>query len=120
MIDTGLAETGIADIEHSQLAPNGSVAAAIFAAGIGSLALAVITVISDNSAALKTLLTFSKPVGPLSGVTTVAVVLWIVAWSLLDLLWKRREVPLARIGWIAIALFVISLLLTFPPIGDLF
>jgi hypothetical protein len=105
---------------NSQLTPNGSVAAAILSAGIGSLALALITVIGDRSAALKTLLTFSKSVGPLSGVTTIVVVLWIAAWGFLDLLWKQRELPLTKIGRIAIALFVVSLLLTFPPVGDLF
>jgi ABC-type multidrug transport system fused ATPase/permease subunit len=105
---------------NPEVASNGSVAAAILSAGIGCLALALFTVIGDHSAALKTLLAFSKPVGPLSGVTTIAVVFWIAAWIVLDLLWKRRELPSSRIGWGAIALFVLSVLLTFPPLADLF
>ena len=109
-----------ANAESPELLPNGSAAAAVLSAGIGSFALAFITVLADRSAAFKLLLTFSKPVGPLSGVTTIAVVFWIAAWLVLDLLWKRRELPLPRIGWGAIALFVLSLLLTFPPLADLF
>ena len=109
-----------ANAERPELLPNGSAAAAVLSAGIGSFALAFITVLADHSAAFKLLLTFSKPVGPLSGVTTIAVVFWIAAWIFLDLLWKRRELPLSRIGWGAIALFVLSLLLTFPPLADLF
>lgn len=109
-----------ANAESPELLPNGSAAAAVLSAGIGSFALAFITVLADRSAAFKLLLTFSKPVGPLSGVTTIAVVLWIAGWVFLDLLWKRRELPLSRIGWGAIALFVLSLLLTFPPLADLF
>jgi len=108
-----------ANAESPELLPNGSAAAAVLSAGIGSFALAFITVLADRSAAFKLLLTFSKPVGPLSGVTTIAVVLWLAGWVSFDLLWKRRELPLARIGWVAIALFVLSLLLTFPPLGDL-
>jgi len=106
--------------ESLELLPNGSAAAAVLSAGIGSLALALINAIADRTAAFKLLLTFSKPVGPLSGVTTIAVVFWIAAWIFLDLLWKRRELPLSRIGWGAIALFAFSLLLTFPPLADLF
>lgn len=121
MTTTGFAETSTPNLVHPQptLAPSGSVAAAILAAGIGFLTLALITVVSDHSAALKALLTFSKPVGPLSGVTTAAIVLWVATWGLLDLVWKRRELPIGRIGWLTIALFVLSLLLTFPPLGDL-
>ena len=107
------------NVDSPELVPNGPAAAAILSAGIGSFALAFITVLADRSAALKLFLTFSKPVGPLSGVTTIAVVFWIAAWIFLDLLWKRRELPLSRIGWGAIALFVLSLLLTFPPLADL-
>lgn len=109
-----------ANAESPELLPNGSAAAAVLSAGIGSLALALINVFANRTAAFKLLLTFYKPVGPLSGVTTIAVVFWIAAWIFLDLLWKRRELPLSRIGWGAIALFVLSLLLTFPPLADLF
>jgi hypothetical protein len=100
--------------------PNGSAAAAILAAGIGSMALAILTIAADHSPALKALLTFYKPTGPLSGVTTTAVVAWVLAWFILDRLWFRRDVSLRNVNIVSIVLLVLSLLATFPPIGDLF
>ncbi|MDR3734844.1 MAG: hypothetical protein P4L10_04820, partial [Acidobacteriaceae bacterium] len=54
----------------SALVPNGPGAAAILAAGIGSFAVAVLTVAADKSALVKNLLAIYKPTGALSGVTT--------------------------------------------------
>jgi len=61
--------------------PNGSGAAAILAAGIGSFMVAVLAIAADNSAAVKSLLNFYRPSGPLSGVTTTAVLVWLIAWE---------------------------------------
>jgi len=80
------------------LHPNGPAAAAILAAGIGSISLAIITIAADQSAGLKTLLTFYKPTGPLSGVTTTALGVWVLTWLILDRLWHRRELPLRKIN----------------------
>lgn len=100
--------------------PNGSGAAAILAAGVGSFLLAVFAIAGDKSAALKSFFTFSKSTGPLSGVTTSAIVVWLIAWAVLDALWKRRSVALAPIVTAALILLALSLLLTFPPLADLF
>jgi hypothetical protein len=100
--------------------PNGSGAAAILAAGIGSFMLAVLAIAADNSASLKSLLDFYKPSGPLSGVTTFAVLVWLIAWGILDWRWRNRTVALGRINAVALVLLGMSLLLTFPPIADLF
>lgn len=99
---------------------NGAGAAAVLAAGIGSFLLAVFAIIGDKSAAAKSFFIFSKPTGPLSGVTTSAIVLWIAIWIVLHLRWRSRSVRLASINAISIALLVLALLLTFPPIADLF
>ena len=104
----------------AQTKQNGVAAAAILAASIGSLALGVLTILSDRSATCKILLVFYKPTGALSGVTTIAIVLWLFVWILLDRLWKDRNVSLKRINLIAIVLLMLSLLATFPPVGDLF
>ena len=63
---------------------------------------------------------FWKPTGPLSGVTTCAIVLWLVAWAILHARWHNRSVNLARVNAAALALLFLGLLLTFPPIADLF
>ena len=104
----------------SQSIPNGPGLGAILAAALGSFTLAVLTVAADKLPHLRTALIFSKPTGPLSGVTTVAIVVWLIVWAVLDRLWSRRTLPAARINTVAFTLLALSLLLTFPPIGDLF
>jgi hypothetical protein len=99
---------------------NGSGAAALLSAGIGSFTLAVLALAADKSASLKTILIFYKPTGPLSGVTTTAILVWLLTWITLEFRWARETVPLGRITFVAFALLVLSFLLTFPPIGDLF
>ncbi len=100
--------------------PNGSGAAAILAAGIGSLALAVLAIATDRIAPLRSAMIFSKPTGPLSGVTTSAVAIWLVVWLLLERRWRRKTVGIGRIGGAAVVLLTVALLLTFPPLADLF
>ncbi len=99
---------------------NGSGAAAILAAGVGCFALAVLACAGDKLAAVKNSLVFYKPTGPLSGVTTVAIVIWLASWVILQSRWRNRTVGIGRIAAIALALLGLSLLLTFPPIADLF
>lgn len=49
--------------------PEGPISAAIIAAGVGALALGLLTVLAEASASVKDFLTWSDPVGPLSGKT---------------------------------------------------
>ena len=100
--------------------PNGAGAAALLAAGIGSFALSVFAIAADHVASIKNLMIFYRPTGPLSGVTTSAIVVWLVAWAILDVRWKKRTVRLRNIATAALVLLALSLLLTFPPVGDLF
>jgi hypothetical protein len=99
--------------------PNGSAAAAMLAAGIGSLVLAVLALVGDKSVSIKGTLSFYKPTGPLSGVTTVAIVAWLLTWGILEWRWRKRAVAMNRINAVSLALLVLSILLTFPPIVDL-
>jgi hypothetical protein len=99
---------------------NGAGAAAILSAGIGALALAVLAVAADKSAAIKSALVFYKPTGALSGVTTVAILIWLVAWGALEMRWGKRTVALGLVIGFALGMLVMSILLTFPPIADLF
>ncbi len=99
---------------------NGSGAAAVLSAGVGSFALAVLACAGDKLAAVKNSLVFYKPTGPLSGVTTAAILIWILTWGILEWRWRNRTVGIERIAAIALSLLGLSLLLTFPPIVDLF
>jgi hypothetical protein len=99
--------------------PNGSGAAAILSAGIGSITIAIFAIAADKSAFVKNLFIFYRPTGALSGETTVAILLWLAAWAILEWRWRKRNVSLRRINVIALALLGLSLLLTFPPIAGL-
>jgi hypothetical protein len=99
---------------------NGSGAAAILSAGIGSFTLAVLALAADKSAFIKTVLVFYKPTGALSGVTTVAILIWLFIWAILEMRWQKATVALAPINIVAFTLLVLSFLLTFPPVADLF
>ena len=99
--------------------PNGSGAAAILAAGIGTFVLSVLAIGADRIAPLQRAMIFYRPTGPLSGVTTSAIAVWLVAWLALDRIWRKRTVALPTISLMALTLLVLSLLLTFPPLADL-
>ncbi len=99
---------------------NGSGAAAILSAGIGSFALAVLAIAADKSAFLKRSLIFYKPTGPLSGVTTIAILIWLVTWGILEWRWQKDTVAMGRISVIALVLLALGVALTFPPFADLF
>jgi hypothetical protein len=117
---TAIAQEYSTAIPNSTVIPNGSGAAAILSAGIGSFAVALFTIVADKSVYMKNLLVFYKPTGPLSGVTTAAILVWLAAWASLEWRWRKRTVALARINIIAFVLLGLSLLLTFPPAAELF
>ncbi len=99
---------------------NGSGAAAILAAGIGAFVLALLAIAGDKIAAVQRLMVFYKPTGPLSGVTTTAILIWLFTWGILEWRWRNRAVAVGRTNAIAFILLGLSLLLTFPPLADLF
>ena len=99
---------------------NGSSAAAVLAAGIGLTVFGVVTTIAENVSSFLNALAWSKPVGALAGKTTLGLIGWVVAWVVLGILWKDKEVKLRPILAAAAILAVIGLLCTFPPFFDMF
>jgi hypothetical protein len=96
------------------------IAHAALAACIGSLAVAAFAILADKVAPIKSLMNFYKPTGPLSGVTSCAIVVWLALWMLFHRRWSWRNVEIGRVTAAAFILLFLSLLLTFPPIADLF
>jgi len=99
--------------------PNGAGSAAILAMGIGSLVMAVLAIVADHSPVFKKMMIIYTATGPLSGVTTAAVAIWLVTWIALDVAWKRKNVD-GRIVRVGLYLLAIGFILMFPPVGDLF
>lgn len=100
-------------------AANGSGAAAILAAGIGSAALGIFALTNDAIPAMNHFFSFYAPSGGLSGVSTVAVIVWLVAWFILARRWRGQTVALAKVNLAAFLLLAVGVLLTFPPVMDL-
>ncbi|HEU4634630.1 MAG TPA: hypothetical protein VFS41_00520 [Edaphobacter sp.] len=99
--------------------PNGPGAAAVLSMGVGSLSMAVLAIAADHSPAFKKMMIFYTPTGPLSGVTTTAIVVWMVCWIVLDVAWKRQNVSGSMVH-VGLYLLAIGFILMFPPVGDLF
>jgi len=55
----------------------------------------------------------------LSGVTTVVVIVWPVAWYVLARRWPTETVAMAKVNVAAFVLLAVGVLLTFPPFMDL-
>jgi hypothetical protein len=104
----------------SEAMPNGSGAAAILAAGLGAFALAAFAIAADRIPWFHRLTAVYKPTGPLSGVTTLAVIVWLVAWAALEARWRKKTVRAGAISAAALTLLGVAVLLTFPPLAELF
>jgi hypothetical protein len=94
--------------------PEGPVSAAIIAGGIGSLALGIFTTLAEMSEGFKDFLNFNNPVGPLSGKTTYAVVVWLVAWVILHVMYKDKAFESRKALTVALILVALGVLGTFP------
>jgi len=99
--------------------PNGPAAAAILSTGAGCAFLGIIGFVADASKSIANCLTFYRPTGPLSGVTTVAILLWLVLWFVLARRWRLKDVAVGKINAAALVLLALGILLTFPPFADL-
>jgi hypothetical protein len=104
--------------DSSQEIPNGPAAAAILAAGLGCLSVSLLGWLGDFLPSLAHFFIFYPPTGPLSGVTTTAILFWLLVWAVLSRLWRGKTVSLGKISIIALLLVLAGLLLSFPPIGD--
>lgn len=98
---------------------NGPAGAAILSAGAGCCALGILALVADASRPVSHWLTFYFPTGPLSGVSSIAILLWLAMWLVLAQRWKTKTVAIARINALAFALLLIGFLLTYPPLGNL-
>ncbi len=99
--------------------PNGPGAAAILAAGIGCAAMGILAFAGDASDSIGKALNFYNPTGTLSGVTTLAIITWLIAWFVLARMWGTKAIEIGKINVISFALLAVGFLLTFPPFMDL-
>lgn len=104
---------------NQQLEDNGLITAAMLAAGIGCFFLGLITSLAQGSKAIGSLLNFYGPVGPLSGKTIVAIVLWLISWGILAGKWRDQSVNFGKIYTATLILVALGIVGTFPLFFDL-
>jgi hypothetical protein len=96
---------------------NGSAMAAVLGGGIGAFAIGAVVLL--NEAGLFIAPTLYAPAGGVSGRTTLATIVWLVAWAVLHNRWKAREIPPGRVGAVTLILIAVGVLGTFPPVWGL-
>lgn len=100
--------------EVSVAKPDGPLAAALLAAGIGAFALGLFTTLAEASTGFRERLILNAGVGPLSGKTIWATVIFVIAWAVLYAQMRHRD-GLLRSATIAfVVLTLLGLLGTFP------
>jgi hypothetical protein len=100
--------------------PNGPVAAALVAGGIGSAVIGLMTVLAEASVPIKDALNWWNPAGPLTGKTLVGVIAFGIAWVVLHFMYQGKNVNFTHWATVAFVLLGLGLLGTFPPFFDLF
>ncbi len=96
---------------------NGAALAAFLGAGIGAFAMGLLVILNESGL-------FAAPAlygqaGGVSGRTTFATAIWLIAWGGLHYRWKAREIASPRVYAATLALLCVGILLCFPPVWKL-
>jgi hypothetical protein len=108
----------MATVSHSQslalVTTNGAAMAAVLGSGVGSFAVAVFVLL--NEAGLFAAPTLYGPAGGVTGRTTFATIVWLLAWGVLHMRWKSRDVAPGPVLASTVGLVVLGIIGTFPPV----
>lgn len=77
-------------------------------------ALGVFTTLAEARSSIKDWLSWKDDVGPLSGKTGMAVIVWLIAWAVLHAVYRDRPFESRRALTIALVLVGLGALGTFP------
>lgn len=102
---------------ESTVVTNGAACAAYLGAGIGAFAMGLFVILNEIGAF--TAPSLYAPAGGVTGRTTFAVVVWLIAWGVLHRRWKERQVEAMRVHAITLVLVLLGIVLTFPPVWGL-
>jgi hypothetical protein len=100
--------------------PDGPVAAAILAAGIGAFMLGLFTILAEASAGFKALATLNAGIGALSGKAVFTVIVWLASWAGLHFALRTKHFDVTRALVIALVLVAIGVVTTIPPVFVMF
>jgi hypothetical protein len=91
--------------------------AAVLGAGIGSFAMAAFVLL--NEAGLFAAPALYGPGGGVTGRTTFAMIVWLLAWGVLHARWKSREVASGPVFTWTVVMVVLAIIATLPPVWAL-
>ena len=97
---------------------NGAAIASFLAAGLGAFSMGLFVLL--NEAGLFAAPALYGPAGGVSGRTTGAVLVWLMAWGVLHRRWRVREITPLRVYGLTLVLVATGILATFPPLWRLF
>lgn len=97
---------------------NGAALASFLAAGIGAFAMGLIVILNESG--LFSAPALYAPAGGVSGRTTLAMVLWLIAWALLHSRWKHRQLESRGVHVLSLILIGFGICLCLPPVWKLF
>ena len=103
--------------------PDGPAAAAMIASGLGVFTLGLMTTLAVINGSVKSFLEwfqFDQGVGALAGKSTVSVLVFFVAWLVLWLIWRQKDVVLKTSFYIGLGLGILGVIGTFPPFFEMF
>ena len=100
--------------------PEGPIAAAVLAGGIGCFVLGLLTTLAEANASFKDWLSWNDDVGPLSGKTGLTVIVWLIVWAILHAVYRGRRFETRRALLIALILVALGVVGTFPTFFQAF
>ena len=95
--------------------PNGHAAAAFLSGSIGVFVIGLLTTLSEASHGISNALNWYNPSGSLVGKTGMGIIVWLIAWFILNKVWKGKDVNLRTMFIVSLAIAALGFLLTFPP-----
>lgn len=98
--------------------PNGAALAAYVAAAVGAFATGLISLL--NAAGALPVPTLYAPAGGVTGRTTLAVLIWLIAWAVLHRRWKQRDLEPGRAHVVTVVLTLLGIVFALPPVWALF
>lgn len=107
-------------IGSEEKVPDGPLAAALLAAGLGILALGIVTSAAEAALGFKDWLTWDDTVGPLSGKTSIALIAWAASWPLFHFALFRRDGVLQVAVAVSFIMFILGMIGIFPPVFQAF
>jgi hypothetical protein len=98
--------------------PNGAALAAFAGAGVGAFAMGLVSLL--DAIGILPVPELYGPAGGVSGRTTLAVLIWLIAWAVMHRRWSDRDLETGGVHVAAIVLTVLGILLALPPVWSLF